>query len=202
MHKLRFPALLSVLIITLFAMAGCAENNPPSVTSTTLSTTTSQASTLTTTDPSLSIDAPGLGEVPEEVKAFLIRYFEAFKTDLAEAASYRYFADPDGRQRMEESMDYLVEYEILSWEKMSDDLWLATVNLRCQSDKNSRISYQFVGRIDGAYYILTAYALDHTEQLKGDLDISPYLPTGENILYPDEILIVDGIVGEAPTDPQ
>lgn len=136
------------------------------------------------TSPAGSDDLP-----PREVNNLLTTYLDAMKEDMEEAASYHYFSHPTIAWAYKESKDYLTDYEILSWEKIGHEIWVAEVNIKTLSHDDWKTYSQFIGKIDGQYRVAYYYDVDETDDFSQGIDLSPYRSTDPNILDPDEYII-------------
>lgn len=123
------------------------------------------------------------GQPPKEVENLLTTYLDTMKEDMVEAASYHYFADPTVESIYKESKDYLTDYEILSWEKIGHEIWVAEVNLKCLSYDDWKSYYQFIGKIDGQYRVVYDYDIDETDDFNQGIDLSPYLDLDDNTIF-------------------
>lgn len=114
--------------------------------------------------------------VPDEVKQLYIDYMETIKSDYEKAVNeYCYFEVPIIEELTKQSTEYITEYEILSWQKLSDHLWVVNTFFKTEYIPNGETMFNFIGVIEGKYYVmLNAYQVP--VQLRENIDLSQYIP--------------------------
>ena len=105
-----------------------------------------------------------------------------------EAAEYCYFLNDTVRELFFEGGDTVGSYKILSWTHPSDRLWAVRVEFRFSKPDTTVQGYNFVGRIDGKYYVMQSTDL-LPEDLKAGLDPQAYEPTGGNFIGLDDSIM-------------
>lgn len=131
----------------------------------------------------LILSAVNMGprEIPSEAKTVYLNYLETIKTDFAKAADeYCHFEMPTIKELVMQSNDYLKNYHILRWEKLGKDLWSVNVSIESTYTGKDTIT-NFIGLIDGKWYVMLNPS-QIPETILNDVDINPYLATGENIV--------------------
>lgn len=125
--------------------------------------------------------------VPEEVKAFYIACLEMCKTDWETVANeYCYYKDERVKQQTLAIKDYLVNYRIADWDKLSDNLYVVQSYITTESFSETTY-YHFVAWFDDRYYVIMNP--NHIpDYLKEGLDLDQYAPSGE-FVDTDDLLI-------------
>ena len=94
-------------------------------------------------------------QVPSEVKELYSSYLDTIMFDYDKAANaYCHFEMPIIKELIEQSDDFVTSYKILNWEKINDDLWAVQTSFRTLSIPDGDIMFNFVGNIDGKYYVM------------------------------------------------
>lgn len=120
-------------------------------------------------------------KIPPEAEAVYLDYLEAIKSDFARASDeYCHFEMPTIKKLVMLSNDYLKSYHITRWEKLGENLWAVNVSIESTYTGIDTI-YNFVGFIGGKWRVMLNPSQVPAYLLK-DVDITPYLPTGENIV--------------------
>lgn len=131
--------------------------------------------------------------VSEEVTDFLKEYLDVTMDSVEEAVEYVYFNNDWEKGYYTNCSDYVVDYEILSSEKINDDLNAFLISYTNKSDQEqgtSKNAYNFVAVIDGEYRIITNVR-NIPEDLKDGLDETKYSSDSLNTddtISPDEVL--------------
>ena len=124
----------------------------------------------------------------EEIRAFYTEYVEAVKKDRVSAATdYVHFEDLywlEMEALVADNTLYLTD--ILSMEKLNDDLWVLQIYYESLYVPEGEVIYHFVGKIDGEYKVMRNW-LNVPAELVQNIDLEQYMPTGE-IVSPDEII--------------
>ena len=127
----------------------------------------------------------------DEVLDFYMEYVEACIEDrIAATKEYVHYEDPAQLER--ETADAncpLLKTDILSIEKLSDDLWAIRIYYENLYVPDGDTTYHFVGAIDGEYKVMkNIWNIPPT--LSQNLDLESYQPTGD-FISPDEIIEED-----------
>ena len=123
---------------------------------------------------------------PKEVQEVYTQYLEGMKEDSAIGASYCNFdMDPSLRESYEH-LGYRVDsYRIKNWTKLSDQLWAVDVCMVDVMNPSGADGTQFVGQLDGIYWVfINAYLLP--DELAEGIDLTPYYP--EDAILPEDII--------------
>lgn len=118
----------------------------------------------------------------EEVRNFYMEYVEACIEDrIAATKKYVHYEDPAQLER--ETADTncpLLKTDILSIEKLTDDLWALRIYYENLYIPDGETIYHFVGVIDGEYKVMrNIWNIPTT--LSQDLNLDQYQPTGDYI---------------------
>lgn len=126
-------------------------------------------------------------EVPAKVQTFYAEYLETLTKDSYTAVhEYCHFESSDNRE-MAASAPPIVSYEIISWKKLSDKLWEVKIWGVEEALPNGIYCMNYVGIIDGRYYVM-GNTDEIPPELKQGVEIIPYEPSGPDVVYPDEII--------------
>lgn len=125
-----------------------------------------------------------------EVQDVFLNYLETIKSDYVKAANeYCHFEMPIIKELVMQSNDYLLSYQVIKWEQISEVLWAVEVSITSTySDENN--IYNFVGFVDGEWrvmlnpYQIPAYMLR-------DLDLAHYSTTGEKVIPYEAVIGLD-----------
>lgn len=109
---------------------------------------------------------------------FFISYLEVYKYDCAAALEMRHWEDAVAKELSQNTIDHITRYEILKTDQLSENLWAITYNVSSEKAPDTRTISNFVGLIDGTYYVM-ANPRQVPQDLKEGIDLSPY----ENDLY-------------------
>lgn len=126
--------------------------------------------------------------VPPDMVEHYINYLETAKYDWHAAINdFCHFELQDRKAMAEISKTYIQDYEILTWERISDRLWVVNTTIVDAAHPEGVIATNFVGIIDDQYYVMTG--VDQVpNSLKENADIESYRPTGDNIVDPEDVL--------------
>lgn len=112
----------------------------------------------------------------EEVPA-LARYLEFMEnslTDLSGAIEeYCHYEDADRRELAVRQNYQIINYEILGYEKLSEQLWIITNFAADEANPDGEVLEHFVGLIDGEYYVMISLR-QVPPILQEGLDLSEY----------------------------
>ena len=86
---------------------------------------------------------------------------------------YCHFEIPEMRDMAVLSGGYLLSYEILEWESLSDKLWAVTTEFKTNQNPEGEIGVNFVGLIDGKYLVMNN-VINIPEELKANIDLSKF----------------------------
>lgn len=116
---------------------------------------------------------------PANAEQFYIEYLNTAMRNRSESIEkYLYFNDPRSRELAQiSSSNRLLEYEILSVEQLSNELWAFTCDIKTDAKPEGKTVYNFVGVIDGSFRVMTGIR-QIPDYLKKTLDLSKYT-------YPD-----------------
>lgn len=121
---------------------------------------------------------------PSDVENLYIAYLEKSKTDVVGAArDYCYNVNTDWDALNGAANDYTVDFEILKWEKLSEDLWVATTRITKTYHSTDEPYFHFIGKIQGRYLVIKNVR-NIPENLKENLNLDPYIYKNENIVGP------------------
>lgn len=119
--------------------------------------------------------------IPLEIEALYLQYLDTSRTDNAAAVdNYCYYEIKELIPVAKEAGVYIQDYSILSWEQLTDQLWVVTADIMDSVSEESHIAYNFVGIIDGEYKVMTS-ARQVPPSLREGLDLTAYIPTGDAI---------------------
>lgn len=115
-------------------------------------------------------------KVPSEAKALYSTYMQTIQYDYGKAANeYCHFEMPVIKELTEESDDFVTSYNILNWERINDELWVVETSFRTLSIPDGDTMFNFVGKIDGKYYVMiNAYQVP--TQLHKNFNPLHYIP--------------------------
>lgn len=135
-----------------------------------------------------TINPPQESTVPPDMVEHYINYLETAKSDWYAAVNYYCHFEMQDRKAMAEiSKTYIQNYEISTWEMISDKLWVVHTTIVDIAHPEGVVAANFVGVIDNQYYVMTG--VDQVpESLKGDANIESYRPTGDDIVAPEDVL--------------
>lgn len=110
-------------------------------------------------------------------------YLAVAMTSCADAATkYCHYERAQYRQMAADTTDYFKSYEIYTWEQLSDSLWVAELRFTCLYAGEEVIhATNFVGVIDGAYYVMTSIE-EVPAYLLADVDVCEYTSATEMIV--------------------
>lgn len=131
---------------------------------------------------------PQEATVPPDMVDHYTHYLEAAKSDWYTAVNdYCHYEMQDRKAMAEISKMYIQEYEISTWAKITDQLWVVNATLIDVAHPEGVEVTNFVGVIDDQYYVMTG--VDQVPlSLKGNADIETYRPIGDDIISPEDIL--------------
>lgn len=114
-------------------------------------------------------------------------YMQAMLNDTHSAQKeYVFFRNTELESLAFESEYTLYDYQILSWEQLSDSLWVVTVMMHSSFDPEPRECINFVGIIDGEYWVIPGI-LGLPDELKKGVDFSKFKKY-ESGINPEDIL--------------
>lgn len=118
-------------------------------------------------------------EVPKQAEQVYTSYLETDKTDSYLAVKdYCHYEMKNREEMAAKSTDHIVDYRILEWCKLSDELWAVTAEISTTYQPQMRTVTNFVGIIDGEYRVMTGYR-QIPQELKEGIDMSAYIPEDE-----------------------
>lgn len=136
----------------------------------------------------------GQNQPEAEIRAF---YEEFIQVDLADPLraieEYVYYNDEVTKAVAIDSIkgNYTTHYDILSLEKITDQLWAIELYIETSMDPEGFTAYNFVGKIDGAYKIIRG--IDQIpKSLSQNLNFDAYLPTGDYLNFDDVMIETEG----------
>lgn len=126
-------------------------------------------------------------EIPKAVQDFYIEYMDMSTKDPFTAThEYCHFESTEMLE-LSASCPPLVSYEIISWEKLSDELWAVKICAVEEHIPNGIYCVNYVGIIDDRYYVM-GNEDEIPSALKEGINITPYEPSGPDIISPDDII--------------
>ncbi len=168
----KFTSILSILLVLAVLLSACAGEPEPTTIPTTVPTTTPM------------LDA---ADVPLSVKEFYIEFLEVAKTDRYTATmEYCHFEDRNKRD-LTAAAPNLMEYEIIDWECLSNNLWAVEVKQTDVIYPHGCYGMNYIGKIDGKYYVMIGIG-QIPSSLSVGVNIEPYEPWGEDIVDPNDII--------------
>ena len=120
--------------------------------------------------------------IPKEVQQVYVDYLEISKVSVAEAVNqYCHYEIPEHREMALDSTVCLNDYRNLEFKKLSDSLWVATVEIVDSYYPQGAVIYNYVGEIDGNYYVMTSDK-QIPVNLKENVDFSEYTYADDDII--------------------
>ena len=120
--------------------------------------------------------------IPKEVQQFYVDYLEISKISVSEAVNqYCHYEIPEHKEMALDSTVCLDDYKNLEFTKLSDDLWATSVEIVDEYYPQGALVYNYVGNIDGKYYVMTSDK-QIPEKLKLGIDFSDYTYNDDDIL--------------------
>ncbi|MEG2146647.1 MAG: hypothetical protein RRY06_08465 [Lachnospiraceae bacterium] len=131
-------------------------------------------------------------EIPEEASEVVEKYMAAYKKGTQYSVEYSHFEDEFARTAYIDSGDKLLDYKIESAEKINDNLYALTIQIKTEQtvfyngDNYSKV-YNFLALIDDTWYFLNGVA--HVPlNIQDNLDKSRYVYNDENIVAAEDIV--------------
>ena len=119
--------------------------------------------------------------VEQQVREFYTEFIEVDLSDPVRAIEeYEYYKDESLKAIAIESVkgNYTTDYEILSVEKITDQLWAIELYIETSMRPEGFTAYNFVGKINGEYKVIRGVG-SIPDELIGDLNLDAYRPTGD-----------------------
>ncbi len=125
-----------------------------------------------------------------EAEKVYTAYLEACKVSAEAPLQYCHYEHEILRGYAEEIGEgqLVEEYRILDRNKINEDLYVFTVEFRSRSGREST-GYQFVGKIDGKYYVMLG-TTEIPAELQEGLNVDDYT------YYKENTLPIEDIIGE------
>lgn len=132
-----------------------------------------------------------------QIRTFYEEFIEVDLTDPVRAIEeYVHYNDETLKAVAIDSVkgNYTTYYEILSLEKISDQLWAVELYIETSMDPQGFTAYNFVGEIDGEYKVIRGVN-QIPETLTQNHNLDAYLPTGD-FIDPEDVIIDMAIQNE------
>ena len=129
----------------------------------------------------------GRNRVPAEIADTYGGFLEAFSSgEYEDIDPYLHYENPEYRQMNLENFHNIQSYQIQSWKKLNDQLWVAKASVQLVGDTDWTQCYHFVGWLDGRIQIMLG-PQNVPSELADGLDLSGFVPP--NALPPDTEII-------------
>ena len=113
-------------------------------------------------------------EPDNHIVEFYTDFLHAFETgSYSDIAPFTHFEIPEYQQMVQENFVNIRNYKIDHWDKISDELWVATTYVETAYEPNGIICYHFVGSIENQLYVMIGYR-QVPEILSGEKDLSEF----------------------------
>lgn len=131
-------------------------------------------------------------EIPQkkQIKSFYEEFIEVDLLDPVRAIEeYEHYNDETLKAVAIDSVkgNYTTHNEILSLEKITDQLWVIELYIETRMNPEGFNVYHFVGEINGTYKVMRSVR-SIPQVLIGDLNLDAYLPTGD-FIDPEDVMI-------------
>lgn len=114
---------------------------------------------------------------------YYLSYLNVKMTDPAQGDRYLHFENQYKQDAAYASVAYIHDYEIQSWDELSDSLWAVTVVIHNDLHPEGYIIYNYVGFWDGKYYIMNNKS-EIPSEMKDGINLEKYT-------YPESYKIID-----------
>lgn len=121
-------------------------------------------------------------QVPSEIENLYTAYLDAAKTDRS-AADQKYCHYEIEKYIALDMQDKanIIDYTIQNWKQLNENLWVVQSFIKTPYEPEGYEIAQYVGNIDGTYYVMKR-EFHIPSSLKQGLDLTEYIPTGDDIL--------------------
>ena len=127
-------------------------------------------------------------KIPTEVEVLYVNYLEAISSDYSKAVDeYCHFEIPESEELTRQATDYVINYKITTWERLSDNLWAVNASLITVFSPEGKNITNFIGLIDDRYYVMTSIR-QIPNSLKETVDFTPYISTDPNVITFEDIV--------------
>jgi len=114
--------------------------------------------------------------VPTEIADTYNDFLEVFSSGTCEDTDlYLHYENPEYRQMNLENFHNLQAYQIRSFQKLNDQLWVAKTSVQFVGDPDWSLCYHFVGWLDGRIQIMLG-PHNVPPELADGLDLSGFVP--------------------------
>ena len=93
--------------------------------------------------------------VPTDIVTFYEQYLHLYTVGTyAEIDPYIHYETQEYRDLNREFFKNILYYEIRKWEKINDNLWVATTYVEIDDALGPRMGFHFIGRVDGELKVM------------------------------------------------
>lgn len=131
-------------------------------------------------------------EIPNEIDEIITNYYSAYKEGVANSVDYTYFPNEIIKNSYVDSNDYLIEYSIVSIDKINDNLYDIVLDTKTMistifnPNEFERV-YNFIGKIDGTWYHINNVSNIPLE-IQENLQTEKYEYENNFIIVPEDVI--------------